>query len=116
MTEPKPIPSYAPVYAAALYPHLVGLFREHGYALAVHGSVQRDFDLIAVPWVEEASTPEVVIDSLRKEWSDLRVIADIARKPHGRIVYTISIGFGSCFMDLGFIPLITPECQTKESQ
>ena len=43
----------AAVYAAALYPDLAEIAREHGYALAVHGSLARDFDLIAVPWREK---------------------------------------------------------------
>lgn len=43
----------APFYAAGLYPKLADIFRSHGYALAVHGSVGTDFDLIAVPWVKE---------------------------------------------------------------
>lgn len=33
------------------------LAREVGYAVGVHGSQQRDQDLIAVPWVESAVTP-----------------------------------------------------------
>lgn len=31
--------------------------RQHGYALAVHGSLKRDVDLLAVPWIEGASGP-----------------------------------------------------------
>ena len=37
-------PTYAAVYAAALYPDLCKLFQKHGYALAVHGSLARDFE------------------------------------------------------------------------
>lgn len=32
--------------------------RQHGYALAVHGSLERDIDLIAVPWTEGATKPD----------------------------------------------------------
>src|SRR5271154_4799160 len=38
-----------PFYAAGLYPKLAEVFRSHGYALAVHGSLASDFDLVAVP-------------------------------------------------------------------
>lgn len=31
------------------------LARNHGWTVAIHGSLRRDIDLIAVPWVDEAS-------------------------------------------------------------
>jgi len=39
--------------------------REHGYALAVHGSLERDIDLLAAPWVEEASDADTLAIALR---------------------------------------------------
>ena len=54
-------PNYSPVYAAALYPDLAAICISHGYALAVHGSLARDFDLIAVPWAAQTSPPELVL-------------------------------------------------------
>ena len=50
--------NYGPVYAAALYPDLASLFHRHGYALAVHGSLARDFDLVGVPWGEIVAEPD----------------------------------------------------------
>jgi hypothetical protein len=50
--------NYAPIYAAALYPELSEIARSHGYALAVHGSLARDFDLICVPWAVQISEPK----------------------------------------------------------
>lgn len=38
----------APVYAC-MYQELAEICRAHGYALAIHGSMARDFDLIAIP-------------------------------------------------------------------
>lgn len=99
----KPAPTYAPVYAAALYPELAAIARRHGYALAVHESLQRDLDLIAVPWVEAPSTPEDVIrDFTTKFW--IRVIGEPGDKPHGRRAWTISVGHGQCAVDLSFMP------------
>lgn len=37
---------------------------ELGYNLIVHGSLQRDIDLVAIPWVEDAVTAETLIDNL----------------------------------------------------
>lgn len=34
--------------------------KEHGYAIGVHGSTRRDFDLIAVPWREEHSDKDTL--------------------------------------------------------
>jgi len=32
----------------------------------VHGSVGRDFDLIAVPWIDDAADPAVVVDEIAR--------------------------------------------------
>lgn len=101
----KPKPSFAPVYAAALYPEFAEKFRDHGWALAVHGSLQRDFDLIAVPWVESPTGHEAVIDELKTIWAIDPIIGPKSRL-HGRTVYTLCFGFGSCFVDLSFMPVV----------
>lgn len=38
--------------------------REHGYAVAVHGSLrrERDIDLLAAPWVKNAHAPRTLKD------------------------------------------------------
>lgn len=97
----KPNPAYAPVYCA-IYPDLAAVARSHGYALAVHGSLQRDFDLIAVPWVARPSDPDAVIADLERNFS-IRCLTDGTDKGHGRIAYTISIGWGECAVDLSFM-------------
>jgi len=100
----KPKPSYAPVYAAALYPQLAELARKHGYALAVHGSLQRDFDLIAVPWTETVSEPQVLVDAITSGWAAKEVGGPPSDRPHGRRTWSLSIGFGTCAIDLSFMP------------
>ena len=102
----KPPPSYAPVYCA-MYPDLAAIARKHGYALAVHGSLQRDFDVIAIPWGESASEPEQLVDEITKAFAVKRVGGPPSLMPHGRITYTLSIGFGECFVDLSFMPKVT---------
>lgn len=98
----KPEPSYAPVYAAACYPDLARIAREHGYALAVHGSLQRDFDIIAIPWAEVVSTHEALIEAITREMA-LRLVGEKEERPHGRMAYTLSIGFGECAVDFQFM-------------
>ena len=99
----KPPPSYAPVYAAALYPELAVIAREHGYALAVHGSLQRDFDLIAIPWNQDPHTPAEMIAAITSVFN-IRVIGEPQQKLHGRRAWTLSIGHGECAIDLSFMP------------
>ena len=41
-------------YVRILLPALREVARRNGYALAVHGSLERDIDLIAVPWRDSA--------------------------------------------------------------
>ena len=105
MTYEKPSPSYSPIYAAALYPDLAEMARKHGYALAVHGSLRRDFDLIAIPWVEIPSEPQVLVDDICKHF-DVHVVDSLGEKLHGRRAWTISVGFGHCALDLSFMPTV----------
>ena len=95
-----------PFYAAGLYPKLAEVFRSHGYALAVHGSVGTDFDLIAVPWVDEAGKPEDVISECLKKFA-FEQIPDQTKptpKPHSRCAYTLHMSFGDCRLDISFTP------------
>lgn len=94
--------TYAPVYCA-MYPELARIAREHGYALAIHGSMQRDFDLICVPWAETVSDPLAVVDAMCDYYA-IRKVGDFEKKRHGRIAQTISIKWGECAIDLSFLP------------
>ena len=79
-------PNYGPVYAAALYPQLAEIFVTHGYALAVHGSLARDFDLIGIPWVENPSRPEIIIAAIQARFA-VTIIGQVGQKPHGRLAH-----------------------------
>ncbi len=95
-------PNYAPHYCA-LYPALAEVTRKHGYALAIHGSLARDFDLICVPWSDHPSPPRAVVDELTTNFS-LREIGLPDVRAHGRLCFQLSIGFGYCSLDLSFMP------------
>ena len=113
-----------PVSPAATYvsmiPPLTEAAREVGYALAVHGSMGRDLDLIAVPWTEEAVTAEALIMRLlsaagflhahlphRQEGSTPdQASGDIgAVKPHGRRAWSIHFENG-LYLDVSVMPLV----------
>lgn len=118
-----PSPARAAAYAA-FYPMLVQIARRHRYALAIHGSLHRDFDLIAVPWVEEASEPLVLVKAFKKatrtvvqhEETD-RLIKDCSpsAKPHGRIAYSLHVtnhGMYGGYLDIS----VMPKRRTKDAK
>ncbi len=94
-------PSYAPVYCA-LYPKLAKIARSHGYALAIHGTLGRDMDLICVPWADKISRPIDVVDEITSTFA-IRRIGEPTAKNHGREAWTISVGHGECAIDLSFV-------------
>jgi hypothetical protein len=95
-------PNFGPVYAAAMYPGLAEIFHRHGYALAVHGSLARDFDLIAVPWAGSVSHIATVLAEVTSVYA-VHILDDKpTAKNHGRLAYTMSVGFGECAVDLSF--------------
>lgn len=92
--------------------------RALGYAVGVHGSLERDLDLIACPWTDEAADEGALIEAVRlavqttlggKCWKSEKPTG----KPHGRRVWTLllapSIGVQSTaglhpFIDLSVMP------------
>ncbi|MFM0487999.1 hypothetical protein [Paraburkholderia graminis] len=94
--------NFAPTYLA-LYPQLAEIARKHGYAMAVHGSVGRDFDLICIPWVDEPDEPDAVIDEIVSTFVIRRHPGGWEDKKHGRRAHTICI-FGEWAIDLSFMP------------
>lgn len=99
-------PNFGPVYAAAMYPGMASIVHRHGYALAVHGSLARDFDLIAIPWAPKVSPVKTVLDAITSVYA-VRLIGKAGKKEHGRVAYTLSCGFGECSIDLSFMPSAT---------
>ncbi len=86
--------AYGLAYARAL-PALTEIARQHGYALAVHGSMATDLDVIAVPWTIDASDANTLAEALRAcvggMWAGGVSCASHASTAtlHGRIAYTI---------------------------
>ncbi|SAJ95501.1 hypothetical protein UA18_02426 [Burkholderia multivorans] len=98
--------NFAPVYCS-LYPEFAEIARKYGYALAIHGSLARDMDLVAIPWTESAGNPQAVVDTIVSEFSITQANGWTTRE-HGRLVTTLVIAFGDCFVDLSFMPVSAP--------
>ena len=97
--------NYAPIYAACLYPELAEMFRTKGWALAVHGSLARDFDLVAVPWHNDPVDPQRCVEDACHYFA-LKQVGPPVTKLHDRKVFTLALSFGKCFLDLSFMPPI----------
>lgn len=106
-----------PLGYVSMLPALPRAAKSKGYALAVHGSMRRDLDLVAVPWTDEAAPAQEVVDAiiaasggflLEREqkavhpegWPGTR---DPAQKPHGRLAWSIHLG-GGPYIDLSVMP------------
>lgn len=110
--------------AGAKYRRIIGPIRETarrlGYAVAVHGSLARDIDLLACPWTDEAVHPQElvasVMEAIREHNSGVGFIlegidaVEILRghpKPHGRRAWSIQLG--GTYVDLSVMPLLRHE-------
>ncbi len=93
--------NFGPVYCA-MYPALAKVARANGYALAIHGSLGRDFDLICVPWANTVSKPQDVVDAITSTFA-IRQIGQPQLRNHGRLAWTLSVAFGECAIDLSFM-------------
>lgn len=123
----KPAPGPAATYVT-LYPELVAIAKEHGYALAVHGSVVRDFDLIAVPWTPVATDAITLIKALKKALGAVTWRTGMdehypdcspsSTKPHGRVAYSLHLtenGMDGPYLDISVMPRVGSNLPDDES-
>lgn len=54
------------VFYAALWNDLRQAAMDKGWALALHGSLASDMDIMAIPWTKEATTDNEMIEALKK--------------------------------------------------
>src|SRR5580692_1849836 len=88
-----------------------------GYAIGLHGTGQRDLDLIACPWIECPSSAEdlarYITQAIKRETNRAILVEGTpietarwpapALKPHGRLSYTILIS-SMYWIDLSIMP------------
>lgn len=99
----------APWYALA-YTGLDRIAWRHGYALALHGSMARDLDVVAIPWTDDADSPERLIAAFARfivskasvGYKTGKMIP--TKKPHGRMAYVLPIGYDNHYIDLSIMP------------
>lgn len=84
-----------------LYPVLREAARRCGYALAIHGSLKRDLDVLATPWVEDAADEATLVAAL-VEASGGEIVGKAGEKPRGRRAHTIHLGRAG-YIDLSVV-------------
>lgn len=120
----------ATAYLSAI-PLLTEVARKCGYALAVHGSLGRDLDLVAIPWTEEAESAESLIlamlaafgwnrahldpETIGQDGQVVRPSGHVpTKKPHGRVAWSIHFDLG-LYLDVSVMPRANPPA-SKEPQ
>lgn len=94
------------VFMEVCMPRLRDAARCCGYALAVHGSLARDLDVVAIPWVQDAADPDALSERLTnacKEATGWGHAYEWSEKPHGRIARTI-LASDNVHVDLSVMP------------
>ncbi len=122
--RPKPVLPVAHAektreYAERLIEPLREVARVHGYALGVHGTLERDIDLIAAPWAKPLSPARVLADAIQAKAEEIIGFAYLkdaegsanpsyhengspGYKPHGRLVWSFHLG-GGPYIDLSIL-------------
>lgn len=102
-----------PVYVRAgkVIDDVRAIAREHGYCIAVHGSMrpERDLDLLAVPWTKDAHAFSTLVRAVKKlPYLHYPSNETPTKKPHGRLatVFIIRWRHGTCpkYVDLSVMP------------
>lgn len=90
MTDVKPIHA-KPSFYALMFEPLKEIALKYGYNLVLHGSLNRDLDLIAIPWQESLGSVEEMIAEFC-EYVGGKISNDAQKDaPHGRKWYVINI-------------------------
>ncbi len=79
-----------------------------GWAVAVHGSLIRDIDIVLVPWTDDAADPTEVLAGIAAVCVATVGVGRWCRdvptaKPHGRIAWAITLP-GGTWLDVSVMP------------
>lgn len=112
----KPIHVKPSLYAYYFY-ELKAIAKKYGYNLSLHGSLNRDLDLIAIPWLQEVGNYEEMIHEFASLLGGCVMVQTEAQRhcfPHGRLSYIINLNRGEnsegedlmYYLDISVIPPI----------
>ena len=92
-------------YYRLILPRIRTVARKSGYAITVHGSMKRDLDLVAVPWVRRHLLPITLVRRIQREITGFvmkKKDYHWTMKPNGRQSVVINIGT-YVYIDLSFV-------------
>lgn len=75
--------------------------RDMGYVIAIHGSVQRDIDLVAIPWTENAADHMELFGAIVARIGGIPDWKGWRTRPHGRMVRAIDMN--GTYVDLSIM-------------
>ena len=95
-----------PAFFASIYEDIRYVAIHCGWAVALHGSLCSDMDIMAMPWTEEAIKFEELVDKISKLFDDNSLAENYTitydEKPHNRVVATIPI-WADFYLDISTI-------------
>lgn len=96
------------VFYASMWEDLRKAALSKGWALGLHGSLNSDMDIMAMPWDENASHVHDMLDAICGCFTDrenlLRTLHRTTDKPNNRVVYTLNI-WADFYLDINVIEL-----------
>jgi len=93
---------YPPAAYVGLLKEITVTAKRCGYAIGLHGSLSRDMDIIACPWVESAVEPSRLVKALAKAVGG-KVGGASSDRPHGRKSWTIMLT-AHAYIDVSVMP------------
>jgi hypothetical protein len=96
--------------------------KDLGYAITVHGTLNRDIDMVAVPWVEhQVAEPDhlitMLVGAIRGVTGRCNYSSEWTEKPHGRRAKTLLIWVGenTANLDLSVMPALPKAEEASEA-
>lgn len=104
-------------FYACMWEDIRNCAMDNGWAVAIHGSLNSDMDIMAMPWVEEAVSFEELIDKISKLFSgnamSEQYVLTYDEKAHNRVVATIPI-WADFYLDISTILTTNAEVERLE--
>lgn len=97
-------------FYASIFEDLKMSAHKNGWALGLHGSLQNDMDIMAMPWTKDAVPVQKMLQDLSNDcfkdnvWQCKHLIPYI-EKPNNRVVYTMTI-YSDFYLDINVIEVI----------
>lgn len=95
-----------PAFYACMWEDIRQCAMDNGWAVALHGSISSDMDIMAMPWVEKSATFEKLVAKISQLFNGNQMAENYFitydEKPYNRVVATIPI-FADFYLDISTI-------------